>query len=59
MDSTVSRNHASIRNENGVFTVNDEGSSNGTEVNGTRITSQPLSPGDTLQFGSSAFRFET
>lgn len=58
MDTTVSRNHASIRNENGVFTVNDEGSSNGTMVNGLRITSQPLSPGDTVQFGSSAFRFE-
>lgn len=58
MDTTVSRNHASIRNENGTFTVNDEGSSNGTTVNGMRITSRPLSPGDTVQFGSSAFRFE-
>lgn len=58
MDTTVSRNHASIRNENGVFIVNDEGSSNGTMVNGMKITSQPLSPGDTVQFGSSAFRFE-
>ena len=57
-DSTVSRNHASIRNENGVFTVHDEGSSNGTAVNGMRITSQPLAPGDTVQFGGSAFRFE-
>ncbi len=58
LDSTVSRHHASIRNENGSFIVNDEGSSNGTAVNGMRITSQPLNPGDTLQFGSSAFRFE-
>ncbi len=58
MDSTVSRNHASIRNEDGVFTVYDEGSSNGTTVNGTRVTNQPLSPGDTVQFGGSAFRFE-
>jgi len=57
-DSTISRNHASIRNENGSFIVYDEGSSNGTAINGKRITSQPLSPGDTVQFGSSAFRFE-
>ena len=58
MDTTVSRKHAHVENEGGVFVVYDEGSSNGTMVNGIRITRQPLAPGDIVQFGSSAFRFE-
>jgi len=57
-DSTVSRKHARVENEGGTFVVYDEGSSNGTMVNGVRITRQPLAPGDVVQFGSSAFRFE-
>jgi len=58
MDTTVSRKHARVENEGGTFVVYDEGSSNGTTVNGVRITRQPLAPGDVVQFGSSAFRFE-
>ncbi len=58
MDSTVSRMHARVENEGGMFVVYDEGSSNGTSVNGVRITRQPISPGDVVEFGSSAFRFE-
>jgi ABC transport system ATP-binding/permease protein len=58
MDSTVSRMHARIENEGGAFIVYDEGSSNGTSVNGARVTRQQISPGDTVEFGSSGFRFE-
>ncbi len=58
MDSTVSRLHARIENEGGAFVVYDEGSSNGTTVNGARITRQQISPGDVVGFGSSSFRFE-
>jgi len=58
MDTTISRKHARVENEGGTFVVYDEGSSNGTVVNGTRVTSQTLAPGDVVQFGSSAFRFE-
>ena len=58
MDSTVSRKHARIANEGGAFVVYDEGSSNGTTVNGVRITRQQLVSGDGVEFGSSAFRFE-
>ena len=58
-DTTASRRHATVRGENGLFTITDEGSSNGTFVNGTRITgSHPLQPGDEVQIGSTKFRFE-
>jgi pSer/pThr/pTyr-binding forkhead associated (FHA) protein len=57
-DATVSRTHARIANENGQFVVYDNGSANGTYINGVRITVQPLHPGDIVQFGSSKFRFE-
>jgi len=57
-DHTVSRNHASVRNEGGDLVVYDNGSANGTFVNGMRISMQVLVPGDIVQFGSSKFRFE-
>ncbi len=58
VDTTVSRKHARVENEGGTFVLYDEGSSNGTTVNGMRITRQLLAPGDAIEFGSSAFRFE-
>src|SRR5579875_3677854 len=57
-DPTVSRTHAELSYMNGVWMVRDNNSSNGTFVNGVRISSQVLHPGDTVQFGSSRFRFE-
>lgn len=57
-DSTVSRRHARIVDEGGHHIVVDEGSSNGTFVNGVRLTQQQLSIGDVLQLGSSSFRYE-
>jgi pSer/pThr/pTyr-binding forkhead associated (FHA) protein len=57
-DATVSRRHGRIENEGGTFVVYDEGSSNGTKVNGVRVTRQALKPGDIVQFGMSVFRFE-
>lgn len=57
-DTTVSRRHARIVDEGGRHVVYDEGSSNGTFVNGVRLTQQPLSIGDVLQLGSSSFRYE-
>lgn len=58
MDNTVSRNHAHITMMSDVYTVYDDGSSNGTFVNGVKITYRVLEPGDTVQFGGSSFRFE-
>lgn len=57
-DTTVSRNHARLVNEQGQFVLYDNGSANGTFVNGLRISMQVLAPGDLVQFGASKFRFE-
>lgn len=58
-DNTVSRRHASLRVEAGGCVITDEGSSNGTYVNGVRITApQTLRPGDEVQIGGTRFRFE-
>jgi len=57
-DSTVSRRHATITKIDGEYTIRDEGSSNGTFVNGARITEQKLKPGDEVQIGGTRFRFE-
>jgi len=58
-DSTVSRRHATITKTDSEYTIRDEGSSNGTFVNGARITEQKLRPGDEVQIGGTRFRFET
>ena len=55
---TVSRNHARLAIENGMLVVYDLASANGTFVNGIRISAQPVSVGDTVQFGASKFRLE-
>lgn len=58
-DGTTSRRHARIDKENGGYAITDEGSSNGTFVNGVKITGrQMLKPGDEVQIGSTKFRFE-
>jgi hypothetical protein len=58
-DTTSSRRHARIETQNGLWTVVDEGSSNGTFVNGQRINApQPLQPGDEIRIGKAWLRFE-
>ncbi|HOP79726.1 MAG TPA: FHA domain-containing protein [Armatimonadota bacterium] len=57
-DNTVSRQHARIVNEGGQFVIYDMGSANGTHVNNNRITQHILQTGDTVQIGSTKFRFE-
>jgi serine phosphatase RsbU (regulator of sigma subunit) len=52
----VSRQHAQITCEEGAYFVEDLGSSNGTFVNGSRITGRvPLTDRDTLQIGPYLF----
>ncbi|HEY1271375.1 MAG TPA: SpoIIE family protein phosphatase [Terriglobales bacterium] len=50
-DPRVSRDHANILSENGVFILQDEGSKHGTFVNGQRIQRQKLERNDRLEFG--------
>jgi len=56
-DVTVSRNHAVLIDENGSFSVEDQGSLNGTFVNRRRIDRAPLREGDELQVGKYRMTF--
>jgi len=58
LDNSVSRNHARIAIEGDACVLYDESSTNGTHVNNAKITRQQLAPGDTVQIGSTKFRFE-
>jgi hypothetical protein len=51
-DAAASRRHAQVANDNGVFTLTDLGSTNGTLVNGARATSVVLQPGDRITIGA-------
>ena len=58
-DSNISRNHAEIKAGSAAYIVKDLGSTNGTMVNGIRITGeQQLRDGDIISFGSTHVRFE-
>jgi predicted component of type VI protein secretion system len=53
MDPEVSRRHATIRDQGGSLGIEDLGSTNGTYVNGQRITVVTvLSDGDTVRLGN-------
>lgn len=53
-DTEVSRRHAEVRRDDDKFQLTDLGSSNGTFVNGRKLTdSHPLASGDRLQIGAS------
>ena len=56
-DVTVSRKHAVLLQEDGRFTIEDQGSLNGTYVNKRRIESAPLEDGDELQVGKYRLTF--
>ncbi len=57
-DINVSRTHAELTlTSQGVWTVTDLGSTNGTYVNGRAIASQPLSEGDHISIGTTDLVF--
>ena len=56
-DVTVSRNHAVLIDRGGRFSVEDQGSLNGTFVNRRRIESAALESGDELQIGKYRMTF--
>lgn len=47
----VSRKHATIRWHDGIVTIEDNGSTNGTFVNGSRITTAQIGESDTVWLG--------
>jgi adenylate cyclase len=54
--SSISRRHAELLSQGDGVLVRDLGSTNGTYVNGTRITMQRAQAGDVVTFGAVAFR---
>jgi|SRR5215211_272776 len=57
-DNDVSRRHAELRRIPEGWTLVDEGSSNGSYLNGRRVTGhQPLREGDVLRFGDTVVLF--
>lgn len=58
-DTSVSRSHARVTYSDGRHFIADDGSSNGTFVNGGRVSDpRLLSSGDTIQLADTAFRYE-
>lgn len=54
--SSVSKLHCAIAKTDGLLFIRDLGSTNGTKVNGQRVTRGALLPGDELSFANSRFR---
>ena len=58
-DSKSSREHARIRFADGIYSISDLGSSNGTFVNDNQITGHvPLSDGDLIRIGDTVLSFK-
>jgi len=55
-DPTISRRHAEVSCDAEGVKVRDLGSSNGTYLNGAKITAARVAPGDVVTFGKVAFR---
>jgi hypothetical protein len=56
-DPNVSRNHAEVRPQGDGYVVVDLGSTNGTRVNGVRVSEQALRDGDEIMFGNTRVVF--
>nr|MBF0223772.1 FHA domain-containing protein [Desulfobulbaceae bacterium] len=51
-NTAISRHHLSLVLNGGIFFITDQGSTNGTFVNGTKITTdEPISENDIVEFG--------
>lgn len=58
-DKELSRHHARILLSNGVYSIEDTGSTNGTFINEQRVTTAaPLRSGDVIALGEVTFLFE-
>lgn len=58
-DPNVSRRHAELRrNSSGDWGIVDRGSTNGVKVNGRRVDSSRLAPGDEVSLGTVSFTFD-
>ena len=57
-DSTISSHHAKIVTFYNASYIEDLGSTNGTFVNGKRVTKQTLKPGDIITLGALSLKVE-
>jgi pSer/pThr/pTyr-binding forkhead associated (FHA) protein len=57
-DPRISRHHCEINVTGGKATLKDSNSAWGTIVNGEKVTSHPLQPGDAVQLVETELRFE-
>ena len=58
-DPNVSRHHAELRrSRSGDWTITDLGSTNGIKINGQRVGSGRLRPGDRVTLGTTTFLFD-
>ncbi len=57
-DEKASRRHCVIEPADDAYRVRDLGSKNGTFVNGARVDTAPLSPGDRIRVGGLLLTFE-
>jgi len=56
-DAALSTRHAQITQQRGAYVLEDLGSTNGTFVNGERITKTVLRDGDLLRLGNTQLKF--
>lgn len=56
-DRGVSRRHAQIKTKDGVSTVTDLGSTNGTRLNGEQVQSRELRDGDKITIGTTLIEY--
>ncbi len=57
-DDRLSRKHCKIVQDGGQFTISDLNSSNGTFVNGVKVTEKRLEDNDKIQIGSNVLQFK-
>ena len=57
-DVQVSRHHAQLKLHQGAYSLTDMGSTNGSYVNGQRITEIALGPGDIIEVGGTRMEFQ-
>jgi hypothetical protein len=58
VDANVSRHHAEIHPRHDGFVLVDLGSTNGSKVNGVRVSERELRDGDALDFGNTRVTFQ-
>lgn len=57
LDRSATRRHAEIWREQGKYHIRDSETTNGTRVNGTRVTTAELQDGDEIRIGSAVLLF--